>query len=215
MKITKLVHSCMIVEKDGKKALVDPGSFSWESRIPQQEMLRDIDYVIVTHAHPDHIDPTFASVVNEMSPNAIWYVTPSTKEVIEALPGVQIELESSLDDVVYIASEHADLKHWGACEDHSSYLLFGELLIGGDCRTLTSMNGATVFAGANGGPWGSIKGMLNMLAALDDKPAKFIPLHDWHWNDQTRKNFYTGLVEAMNKLGIEFIPVENGIEIEV
>jgi L-ascorbate metabolism protein UlaG (beta-lactamase superfamily) len=206
----------MIVEKDGKKALVDPGNYSWNSRIPTQDMLRDIDYVLVTHAHPDHIDPTFASVVNEMSPNAIWYVTPSTKKVIDSLPGVQVELESSLDDVVYVDSEHADLTHWGACEDHTSFVLFGDILVGGDCHTLSSMHGATIFAAAvNGGPWGSIKTFLNMIAAMQDKPAKVLPLHDWHWKEEAKTGMYAGLSEALPKLGIEFVPLIDCTTVEI
>lgn len=216
MKVTKLVHSCLIVEHEGKKVLVDPGNYSWNSGIVNQDSLRDIDYVLVTHAHPDHIDETFASVVNELSPNAIWYVTPATKEKISVLPGVHLETESALSDVRYISSEHADLTHWGACKDHTSFVLFDVMLISGDCHTLTKMHDASIFAVAiNGGPWGSVKTCLNMIAAMDVKPMKVIPLHDWHWNDEARKNFYTGLVDAFDKMGIEFVPLQNGASVEL
>ena len=120
----------MVVEKDGKKALVDPGDFSWNSGIVDQNLLHDIDYVLVTHAHADHIDPTFANVVHELSPNAIWYVTPSTAEELKSL-GAHLEASSSFDDVRYVESEHADLTCWGACKDHTSFVLFGELLMAG------------------------------------------------------------------------------------
>ena len=216
MTITKLVHSCMLVEQDGKKAIVDPGSFSWNSGVVDQDKLRDIDYVLVTHAHADHIDETFASVVNELSPNAIWYVTDSTKEIISKLPGIQVETNSELSDVQYIASEHADLTRWGACKDHTSFVLFKDLFISGDCQTNTDLQGATVLAGAiNGGPWGAIKGELDMIVGLNTKPDKFVPLHDWHWNDQARAGFYTGLTDAMGKFGVEFLSIENGVPIEV
>jgi L-ascorbate metabolism protein UlaG (beta-lactamase superfamily) len=216
MIITKLVHSCLLVEKDGKRALVDPGEFSWNSGIVDQEKLRDIDYVVITHAHADHIDETFASVVNELSPNAIWYVTESTRQKLLRMPGVQLETESSLGDVSYVASDHADLTHWGKCEDHTSFVLFDELFISGDCQSNTDLHGARILAGAiNGGPWGAIKGELDMIAGLKHRPAKFVPLHDWHWNEQAREGFYSGLTDAMGKFGVEFVAVENGVPIEV
>jgi L-ascorbate metabolism protein UlaG (beta-lactamase superfamily) len=215
MKITKLVHSCLLVEKDDKKILVDPGDFSWQSGVVNKSLLHDIDYVVVTHSHLDHLDPEFAKAINELSPNAIWYTTASSQKVLAEI-GIVSEIESGLSNIQYIASEHADLEHWGACADHSSFVLFGDLYIGGDCHTHKSMHGASVFAGAiNGGPWGSIKSMLNMLAALEEKPLKFLPLHDWHWNDAAKKSFYIGLASAMQKLGIEFVPLENGTPADV
>lgn len=216
MVVTKLVHSCLLVEHGGKKALVDPGNYSWESGVVDQDSLKDIDYVLVTHAHADHINETFASVVNELSPNAIWYVTESTKEIIGALSGIRVKLASELSDVRYVASEHADLTHWSVCEDHTSFVLFDELLISGDCHTLTSMYGASIFAAAiNGGPWGSVKSFLNMIADMETKPKKVLPLHDWHWHDQAQANFYIGLSEALGKLGVEFVSMQNGIPIDV
>lgn len=216
MKITKFVHSCLLVENDGKKALVDPGNYSWGSGLVDQDMLKDIDYVLITHAHSDHIDETFASVINELSPNAVWYVTKSTKKLIQNLSGIQIELVSMLSDVRYIESEHADLTHWGGCEDHSSFVLFGDLLISGDCHTLTSMHGASILAGAiNGGPWGSIKSFLNMIDSMEDRPKVLLPLHDWHWNDQARDGFYARLPEVLEQFGVTFTPLKNTIPVEV
>jgi len=216
MQITKLVHSCLLVEKDGKKALVDPGNYSWASGVVDQNQLRDVDYILITHAHPDHIDETFASVVNELSPNAIWYMTNSTKKKLHKLPGIQIETDSVLSDVVYVKSKHADLTNWGDCEDHTSFVLFEDILIGGDCHTLTSMHGASIFAAAiNGGPWGSVTTFLSMVASMSDKPIIVLPLHDWHWNDTARVNFYSGLKTALDKLGTEFIPLSDALAVEV
>ena len=70
MKIIKLLHSCLLVQVDGKKILVDPGVYSW-----QDERVRNVDFsgisaVVVTHNHPDHLDEAFVGAVNQSSPNA-------------------------------------------------------------------------------------------------------------------------------------------------
>jgi L-ascorbate metabolism protein UlaG (beta-lactamase superfamily) len=214
MKVTKLVHSCMLVEHEGKKALVDPGNYSWASGI-DQDLAKDIDYVLITHPHPDHIDLTFANVIHELSPNAVWYVTDATKKLLVDIPA-KLQTKSSFDDIRYVPSEHADLTHWNVCADHTSFVLFDKMLISGDCHTLTEMYGAEIFAAAvNGGPWGSIKSFLDMVASMETRPKKVIPLHDWHWNDQARTAFYSGLESSLATLGVEFIEINSGEPIEV
>ncbi len=51
MKITHLGHSCLLIEVAGARLLVDPGSFS-----SGFEELTGLDAVLLTHAHPDHVD---------------------------------------------------------------------------------------------------------------------------------------------------------------
>lgn len=51
MKITKLGHACVRVERDGHILVVDPGIYT-----PQREALDGASTVLITHEHPDHCD---------------------------------------------------------------------------------------------------------------------------------------------------------------
>jgi L-ascorbate metabolism protein UlaG (beta-lactamase superfamily) len=51
MRLTKLVHSCVRLEKDGGTLVIDPGM--WSSAA---DALRGAHAVLVTHEHPDHLD---------------------------------------------------------------------------------------------------------------------------------------------------------------
>jgi len=51
MQIRKFSHSCMLVEADGVRVLIDPGSYS-----SGFESLSELDALLLTHQHVDHFD---------------------------------------------------------------------------------------------------------------------------------------------------------------
>ena len=50
MQLTHLGHACLLVETETARLLIDPGMDSSFADV------RDLDAVLVTHQHPDHID---------------------------------------------------------------------------------------------------------------------------------------------------------------
>ena len=53
MKLTKFAQSCVMIETNNTKILVDPGVLSSENEIKQ---MKGIDFVFVTHKHSDHFN---------------------------------------------------------------------------------------------------------------------------------------------------------------
>jgi L-ascorbate metabolism protein UlaG (beta-lactamase superfamily) len=76
MKITKYVHSCLLVETPERVALFDPGMMS-QAAIPIDQ-LDQLDDIIITHAHPDHISLEIV------------------KELVGKFPGVMITAPSEV-----------------------------------------------------------------------------------------------------------------------
>jgi L-ascorbate metabolism protein UlaG (beta-lactamase superfamily) len=92
MKITKYLHSCLVFEQDGHKLLFDPGKFSFaEGRVIPQ-MFADVDSIIITHIHPDHLDTENLKKIVELS-KATVYTNTEVGEAIakEGLPYSLIE----------------------------------------------------------------------------------------------------------------------------
>ncbi len=216
MKITKLVHSCLLVEKGDKKILVDPGVYSWQDEKVKKTDFSNISTVIVTHNHSDHFSKEFARTVMQASPNAKWY---GTQEIVDTLKewGITGLLSSKDEDVQFIKSEHADLSPWFDKQpEHTSYVIFSDILISGDCQTLTSAYGARILAGAiNGGPWGAVVGFSKMIESMADKPKIVVPLHDWHWNEDARIGIYARLAEVLGKFDVEFMQIESCVSQEI
>lgn len=78
MQLTHLGHSAVLVEVNGIRILIDPGNFSdaWHG-------VADLDAILVTHLHPDHIDPAHVPALVAANPQARVLVEPG---VVEAVP---------------------------------------------------------------------------------------------------------------------------------
>jgi len=78
MQLTHLGHSTVLVETSGLRVLIDPGNLSevWHDLV-------DLDAVLVTHQHPDHIDPAMVPALLAANPQARVLVEPG---VIDAVP---------------------------------------------------------------------------------------------------------------------------------
>jgi L-ascorbate metabolism protein UlaG (beta-lactamase superfamily) len=81
MKITKYLHSCLVFELDGYKLLFDPGKFSFADGEVTPGMFADVDSVIITHIHPDHLDTENLKRILDLS-KAVVYTNAQVGELL-------------------------------------------------------------------------------------------------------------------------------------
>lgn len=65
MYITKFGHSCLLVEEGETRILIDPGSYS-----DMQNGVKDLDAILITHEHQDHLDMGSLKAILTNSPEA-------------------------------------------------------------------------------------------------------------------------------------------------
>jgi L-ascorbate metabolism protein UlaG (beta-lactamase superfamily) len=76
VQITHLGHSAVLVETDDARILIDPGNID-----PQWHGLTDLDAVLVTHQHADHIDAEAVPALLAANPGARVIVEPTVLEL--------------------------------------------------------------------------------------------------------------------------------------
>ncbi|HEX5456066.1 MAG TPA: MBL fold metallo-hydrolase [Candidatus Saccharimonadales bacterium] len=84
MKITRYEQSCMLLELDGTRILIDPGARPFaENR--SVEDLGDINAIFFTHEHADHFDKDIAEKYSSQMP---VYVNESTSKQMAGSPKI-------------------------------------------------------------------------------------------------------------------------------
>ena len=78
MRVTHLGHSCLLVELAEVRVLIDPGTFS-----SGFEDLRDLDAVVVTHQHGDHLDQERIGPLLAANRQAAVYADPESAEILD------------------------------------------------------------------------------------------------------------------------------------
>ena len=83
MRITRFAQSCILIETNGKRILIDPGDIQYDQSLPRDGW-NNIDVLLVTHKHPDHCHvDAIREIVN--NPKTKFY---TTQEVADTYPEV-------------------------------------------------------------------------------------------------------------------------------
>lgn len=169
MKITHLGHAAVLLEVADRRVLFDPGNFSdrWHA-------LTDLDAIVVTHLHPDHVDPEHVGALLAANPDAQVWVEPGVQDAVDLgdrghgiaedesveLGGVRIDAVGGLHAVI-----HRDIPRIGnvglvvTAEGEPTFFHPGDSLD-------TAPAGVDVVAVPVMGPWAAMKEHIDFLREL-------------------------------------------------
>jgi L-ascorbate metabolism protein UlaG (beta-lactamase superfamily) len=83
MKISKYLHSCLLFEQDNYQLLIDPGMFSFAEDLVHEQQFANVDAIIITHKHPDHLDIGVLKQIVGLS-EATIYTNAEVGQLLEA-----------------------------------------------------------------------------------------------------------------------------------
>ena len=95
MRITHLGHACLLVEIADTRILIDPGSFSTGF-----EAVRDLDAIVITHQHADHLDRERLPALLVANRQAAVLTDSQTAELIESSGADVVTLAQGSDIVL-------------------------------------------------------------------------------------------------------------------
>ena len=110
MILTHLGHSCLLVEAGGARLLIDPGTFT-----SGFEELTDLDAVLVTHQHPDHLDVERLPLLLESKSGTVLVSEPEAAAELEkaGLEAAPLHADSSVTfgrvTVTAVGGTHAEI----------------------------------------------------------------------------------------------------------
>ncbi len=202
LKITKFVHSCLLVETPDRVALFDPGMLS-ESAL-KIDLLPHLDDIFITHVHGDHASPALVKRLLAKFPTV--RIT-STEEVVRHLAIEGIKATTSLPaGVSLFESPHENVKPLFPQPQNIGIHYLDVLSDPGDSHSFHETK--PILALPITAPWGATIRALNL--GLELKPKHVLPIHDWHWNDEARAQTYASFEKILAEQGITFHPLATG-----
>lgn len=208
MEITKFVHSCLLVELDNKRLLIDPGNYTFESKALDVNVLDRLDYLLITHEHPDHMYVSLIQEILAKFPDLSIITNSSAKEKLAA-EGIVSTIESS--EIIKTQTVPHERVFATDPPENILFNIADTLTHPGDSLHFTSTT--PVLALPVQAPWCSLTQAVEFAISL--KPQVVLPIHDWHWNDTARVAFYKRLEDYFAKNGIKFLSLETGQKVVV
>lgn len=207
MQITKFGQCCLLIEVAGKRILTDPGRFS-----VTQNDVNDIDLVLITHEHADHLHSESLQVILKNNPTAQVITNESVGKILFDL-GVSYKVlqEATATKCCEVFIEAFDGKHVEIYGDYgqvqnTGYFIAEQLFYPGDSY-IEPGKSVPILALPVAGPWCKLSDAVGY--ALRVKPAKAFPVHDATLNSEGLALTH-GLFETQLKAhSIEFIRMTN------
>lgn len=173
MRIHRYGHSCLLVEDGDARLLLDPGVFS-----SGFEDLRALTAVLVTHAHPDHLDVDRLRRVLEANPDARLHCDQGSAAGLADLSPTVVQDGAVLDlgaRVEVLGSAHAVIHPDIPQIPNVGYLVAGRFFTPGDALTVPAAD-VEVLGLPTAAPWLKLSEAVDLLRAV--APRLAFPVHD-------------------------------------
>ncbi|MDO8627477.1 MAG: MBL fold metallo-hydrolase [Candidatus Diapherotrites archaeon] len=213
MKITKLGHCCLLVKEKELNILTDPGAYSTE-----QNSLKGIDVVLITHEHQDHCHIESVKKILTNNPNAKIITNKGVAKILEN-EGIEYELlehgqNKKFKNVLIegFGEKHAEMYHGIPLANNTGYFIAGRLFYPGDSFFNLGKQ-VEILALPVAGPWMKLSEAINYTKEL--KPKICFPVHDGMLQTDKLGPAHSLPKKILSEFEIEFLSIENGKEIEL
>ena len=204
MKITKLEHSGMVLEKNGRSLVFDPVEI--DAHLPE---LHDVELIVITHKHGDHLQPQAIERILQQNPGARVL---TTQDAASEIPGAEAHKGGE-----NIATENFSLKFFG--QNHASIVpgvvpcenlgvVVDDVVMNpGDSFDVPAgmEQGPEVLLVPSASPWNKVSESMEYIKTVRPKIA--IPVHNAVLSEFGNGIQNNWLRQACEAVGVQFIPL--------
>lgn len=173
-------HACIRLDRDGRRLVIDPGSFSSE------DAARGAHAVLVTHEHADHVVPAQLRTALEAQPDLhVWGPAPVIDQ-LQGVPGAEgrvhvvaggDHVEAAGFTVEVLGEQHAVIHPDVPRVANVGYLIDGLVLHPGDSVVApANPAGVAVLCLPVAAPWLKLSEAVDLARAV--APRILVPIHD-------------------------------------
>ena len=208
MKITKLGHCCLIIENGNLRILTDPGNYS-----TGQNDVKNIDIILITHEHADHLHLESLAKVLENNPNAKIITNQGVGALLDnAKIKYQIvghEQKVSLENTLIegFGKDHAIIYPTWKTVENTGYFIDNKFFYPGDAFYKLPKP-VDILALPVAGPWVKISEAVDY--ALSVKPKIIFPVHDGMLQKDKLGAAHGVPEKILKNSGIDFIIINEG-----
>ncbi len=178
--IRRLTDSCVSVTTGEGTTLFDPGFHTWESDRFDVEEIGDIQRVLITHEHGDHVSPAFVRWLVDRGDDVTVHANPAVTALL-----AQHDIAATTDAPSGVTAE--DVVHeripTGAQPPNRAWTIEGVFTHPGDSYQPEAS--APVLALPLLVPWGSMTASVDFARRL--APQQVVPIHDFYTNTGGRR----------------------------
>jgi L-ascorbate metabolism protein UlaG (beta-lactamase superfamily) len=201
--IRRLAGSCVVVTTGAGTTLFDPGYPCFEPGVVDLDSIGEVNRVLITHEHADHVDPRFVRWLIDHNHGVVVH---SNQAVATLLAPHHIEVATgTLEEVTWEDVTH-EVIPTGEAPPNRSYTVSGEFTHPGDSYQPTTS--APILALPLLIPWGSTTESVTFARRLH--PRWVVPIHDFYLSEEGRR-WVTGIAaRVLGAEGIGVLPLDWG-----
>ena len=207
MKISRYLHSCLVFEQDGYKLLFDPGKFSFAEDRVTPEMFADVNGIVITHIHPDHLDLSNLKKIAELSKAPIYTNTQVGDAIVKEGLGYNL-MEDGVFELGPFKLKAFPIQHEPLLDNPipqmTGFIINDNILHPVDSMdtSLTEHPDIELLIMVTMAPFAN---ELRIAGFADKvKPKQILPVHDGYARDFFIEQRYQNYVKHFEKAGIKF-----------
>jgi L-ascorbate metabolism protein UlaG (beta-lactamase superfamily) len=211
MLLTKFSHSCVRISDGDRRLVIDPGTFS-----EVQTALDEVDAVLITHEHPDHVDSDRLAAAAAANPELhIWAPRAVTDQLgaVAALAdrlstvGPGEEFDAGGLSIRTFGGQHALIHSSVPVVANVCYLVAGMIYHPGDSYVIPTVAPEVLLVPLNA-PWAKIAETLDFTAAV--RAPRAFGIHDALLDDLGRRAYGSHVERVGAEYGVRYSYLQPG-----